>query len=158
MPATRLGTTLIARSSKATVPVARTARESVPRTGGPPPHAEVLHQPRIDLHAAGCAGVVRVLRHQLHIHERRFPRLIEMPVGLHRVVPVQNLSACGVACRRGGRQRAVRDEIGDGRAEQEGDADGERDMEIAHDQCSSPFGYAKRSIAQDWPSASSKVV
>jgi len=46
----------------------------------------------VDLDAAGgCAAAgcsVGIFRHQLHIHKWRFSGLVEMPVGVHRVVPV----------------------------------------------------------------------
>ncbi len=41
--------------------------------------------------ASPRGAFVRVLRHQLHVHERRLARRIEVLIGMHRVVPVQAL-------------------------------------------------------------------
>ncbi len=61
-------------------------------------HAEVLRDARIDDHGAVAARLVRVLRHELHVHERRFARLVEMLLRDHRVEPVEDLSARGILC------------------------------------------------------------
>jgi len=69
-------------------------------------YAEVLHHPGIDGHAAGGGGGagrchVRHLRHQLHVHERRLARMIEVLVRVHRVVPVKRLVFGIGDCRSG---------------------------------------------------------
>ena len=57
-------------------------------------HAEFLHHAGIDLDRVR-RSLVRILRHELHVHERRLARLIEMHVGPHRVVPIKDAAPAG---------------------------------------------------------------
>jgi hypothetical protein len=57
-------------------------------------HTEILRHARIDRHA-GARYLVCILGRQLHVHEGRFARLVELHFRAHRVVPVQH-SALGL--------------------------------------------------------------
>ncbi len=58
-------------------------------------NAQTLKRPRIDGDArTRCRAFVGVAGNELHIHERRLARLVEVLLGLHRVVPVEGLAAC----------------------------------------------------------------
>ena len=54
-------------------------------------HADVLGQARVNMNRRSLLGATGVARHQLHIHEGRFARLVEFLLRVHRVVPVQRL-------------------------------------------------------------------
>ena len=76
-------------------------------------------QPEVLLHGdsrthvdAGRAGLVRIDRHQLHVHERRLARLVEALRRHHGVVPVEDLP---VAVRGTGRCHGRRHHARSGR-------------------------------------------
>ncbi len=61
--------------------------------------AEILHQAGI--YPDVCSGLLaRALGHQLHIHEGRLARLVEVLPRHHRVVPVKDLLAFGRTAAR----------------------------------------------------------
>jgi hypothetical protein len=77
-------------------------------TDGRVAYAEILLQARVNLDAARSATFVREDGFELHVHEGRFARLVEVLVRHHRIVPVQYFSAgfrVDLVARRGHRWR-----------------------------------------------------
>ncbi|OHB41474.1 MAG: hypothetical protein A2882_02385 [Phenylobacterium sp. RIFCSPHIGHO2_01_FULL_70_10] len=88
------------------------------------PHTEVLDLGGVDLDAARARRLVRVFRDQLHVHERRLARLVEVLAGDHGVVPVEHLAAGLGRWRAAGRGR--RCQATDPEAERGGDGEARR--------------------------------
>ena len=53
---------------------------------------EILRHARIDADRRLIVAATGVLRNQLHVHERRFTRFVELLLGVHRVIPVHGFA------------------------------------------------------------------
>ena len=71
-------------------------------------HAEVLLHAGADRYRAIVAAAVRIDRCELHVHERRLARFVELRPGRHRVVPIEyplaghRIDVAGLLRTRGG--------------------------------------------------------
>jgi hypothetical protein len=120
-----------------------------PASGFGGAHAQVLCNPRVDRDAARAALLVRVLRDEVHVHERRLARLVEALLRNHRVVPVENLSVRGILAGRGDGRRDARSAIpvtANGRCNDDENEAGENKMCVFHGRTS--LGSRKLSFAQ----------
>ena len=61
------------------------------------PDPEILDERRIDAHTPGALRVAaRTFGNKLHVHERRFARLVEALIRDHRIVPVEHVLAARI--------------------------------------------------------------